>query len=138
MIKNGWRWAIDPDEVETYKDSGKWLIFLNAEQENLMWNRICESLSYGELAQCCYKAKMALRPRFNEVSKENLKVVCIYTKDFNDKEQVKNCLKVLRSLGFNDVMYYKTDNQTRSGLYRGGSQKSYIYCSRRDDDFSIA
>lgn len=138
MIKNGWRWAVDPDKVEAHKDSGKWLIFLNDEQESFMWNMICESLSHGELAQCCYKAKMALRPRFNEVFKENRKVVCVYTRDFNDKDQVRDCLKVLRSLGFNDVMYYKTDNQTRSGLYRGGNQKSYVYFSRRGDDFSIA
>lgn len=138
MIKNGWKWAVDPDKVEAHKDSGKWLIFLNAEQESGMWNEICESLSHGELAKYSYQVKMALSPRFNDKIKENRKVVCIYTIDFNDKEQVKGCLKVLRSLGFNDVMYYKTDNQTRSGLYRGGSQKSYIYFSRRGGDFSIA
>lgn len=138
MIKNGWKWAVDPDKVEAHKDSGKWLIFLNAEQESGMWNEICESLSHGELAKYSYQVKMALSPRFNDKLKENRKVVCIYTSDFNNKEQVKGCLKVLRSLGFNDVMYYKTDNQTRSGLYRGGSQKSYIYFSRRGGDFSIA
>lgn len=138
MIKNGWEWAVNPDKVEARKDSGKWLIFLNDEQEGLMWNRICESLSHGELAQCCYKAKMALRPRFNDQLKESRKVVCVYTSNFNDKEQVRDCLKVLRSLGFDDAMYYKTDNQTRGGLYRGGSQKSYIYFSRRGGNFEIA
>jgi hypothetical protein len=53
-------------------------------------------------------------------------LICIYTQDWRDVEDVRRVIGELRALGITDRLYYKADAQTLQGM--SGS----VYCSPRD------
>lgn len=57
-----------------------------------------------------------MRANRNAVRKE-YKVICVYTYDSDDREDVVRVLKTLREIGIRDKMYYKEDEATLSGQY---------------------
>jgi hypothetical protein len=56
--------------------------------------------------------------------REGTGLICIYTKDWTDIEDVRRVLGGLRALGISDCLYYKADALTL--LFMSGS----VYCSR--------
>jgi hypothetical protein len=56
----------------------------------------------------------------------------IYTKDYTDINDVIHVLNYLESSGIKPPQFtikYKTDQQTRAGIYSGSRQKPWIYSS---------
>ena len=49
----------------------------------------------------------------------NLHVMCVYTKDFTDQDDVSRVERELRALGITGVIRYKPDIYTRFNLYHG-------------------
>ena len=62
----------------------------------------------------------------------NLHVMCVYTKDFTDQDDVMRVERGLRELGITGVLRYKPDIYTHFNIYHGNKYgiKATIYESR--------
>ena len=122
-----WIYATLQDEDETNtKTAGKWMLFISPRDIDECWDKIIKGISTGEI--WCAKTLPASRVT------RNVHPTMIYTKDYNDKENVARVLKYLNSVGLKGkrAIYYKADDQTRAGIYSNNSERTWIYSS---DDF---
>ncbi|KIW05765.1 uncharacterized protein PV09_03621 [Verruconis gallopava] len=110
---------------ETGMTSGKWMLFPAEEDASAMWKRVVEGVVKGKLGTA---AKIA--------TDGSTRLICVYTKDFNDEEDVK---RVLQSMEKMDLLqkhergiYYKCDAYTYLDIGSGneyGLQAS-LYSSK--------
>lgn len=134
-----WLWAECADKltvlpVADYDRAdamGKWLIFCPPETVDDDWRRVKAAVEAGELS---VSAKVATRYNgFERVSPLAIingewdgprrYVICVYTLDWQDRDDVFRHRATLRRLGFNGTLSYKTNEMTRQGvcgsLYQG-------------------
>ncbi|WP_222102766.1 putative phosphothreonine lyase domain-containing protein [Robbsia andropogonis] len=52
-------------------------------------------------------------------------LICVYTSDWNDWDDVMRACDVLRKIGFTEELGYKRDEDTRAGKY-GGADEWYL------------
>jgi hypothetical protein len=107
-------------------NSGKWLIFVPASQVDEVWARIKDTTEQGLLGG---SAKVATA-RPNRLAKNpNMKVICVYTYDWTDVEDVRRVRQQLREMGFTAKIPYKSDEDTLAGNYatQGGQRVSKYY-----------
>lgn len=102
--------------------TGKWMLFLPCPVAHRGWTLVRESTANGRLG---FRAKIA---RQDEITQPKIRnsagpehVVCIYTRDWRDHEDVLRIGKVLVEIGAvklqaNDAMYYKADEQTHRSI----------------------
>ena len=77
-----------------------------------VWERIRKATEKGRLG---IAAKVSTSRPSGYKSKDH--VICVYTYDFRDKDNVGETLKGLREIGITGTLYYKTDQATVSGVY---------------------
>lgn len=109
--------------VQTRK-SGKWLVYRTEDEIDAAWNTIKEATRRGELG---FAAKVSTSLAImigTEVGRAEytdegvpLWVICVYTRNYDDKEDVMRVREALRDLGFVERLKYKSDAQTRKGEY---------------------
>jgi hypothetical protein len=107
--------------------SGKWLLFVPRDQVDEVWSKVELVLDEGRLGDI---AKVSTtRPNRNASDPEN-HVICVYTYDSEDVEDVMRIRQVLRDMGFTNKIPYKTDEATLAGRYRvrGDRNVSKYYC----------
>jgi len=100
---------------------GKWLIFINNTEEEVLkhWERIKERTLEGSLGP-------ASKIRNPELGRETL-VICVYTQDCWDVEDVMRVRGELRNLGYTQTLSYKPNYETLAG---GTGPKTVLYRSR--------
>lgn len=102
-------------EAEATERSGKWLIFVPLENINEVWERVRRATEEGRLGD---SAKVATaRPNPNAVDPTK-KVICVYSYDWKDREDVMRIRAELRALGITWKIPYKADVDTDAGKYR--------------------
>lgn len=94
--------------------SGKWLVFVSAGQVDQAWARIAEATEQGHLGATSKVA--TAKPNSNAMS-QDIKVICVYTYDFEDQADVRRIREELRRLGITKQIPYKTDQDTLQGRY---------------------
>ncbi len=110
----------------TEEGSGKWMVFVPRDKVDSMWHIIAEAVRQGRLGR---SAKVATaRPNRNAIN-PNEHVICVYTYNHEDVEDVMRIRATLRELGITWKIPYKTDSATRAGLYqvRGHTRISKYY-----------
>ncbi|CAI6335096.1 unnamed protein product [Periconia digitata] len=98
--------------VETNVLSGKWMLFPKLDAVTRVWRLVVEGVINNKLGPT---AKVS---PFNE--ENNARLICVYTKDFTDQEDVFRVLLELVAMGVvssNQAIYYKTDVYTMLGIY---------------------
>lgn len=112
---------------EPTEGSGKWLIFSPNDEIDESWVKVKEATEKGLLGGESKVATSKLNP--NATSSKN-KVICVYTYDWKDEEDVMRVREELRELGFSQKIPYKTDKATLEGRYvvRGHKRISQYYC----------
>jgi hypothetical protein len=111
---------------EHSENGGKWLIFVPLSLVNAVWEKIRRATEEGNLGG---SAKVATaRPNPNATN-PNTKVICVYTYDWTDENDVKRIREELRQLGVTSKIPYKADQETYSGMYanRGNKRISKYY-----------
>jgi Basophilic leukemia-expressed protein Bles03 len=98
--------------------SGKWMLFVPAQQVDTWWARIRAATGDGSLGIAA-KAATA-RPNPLETSPRT-RLICVYTRDWQDRDDVRRVLVALRDLGVPWRLAYKTDEATSTGVYGRGS-----------------
>ena len=93
---------------ETGVTSGKWMLFPSVNDVDSIWKTAVTAMDEGKLGDA---AKVATDDGSGDV-----RLICVYTRDFSDKEDVKRVLKTLVETGLVDEesrpIYYKCDAYT--------------------------
>lgn len=97
------------------KRCGKWLIFVSLKSIDVVWERIRKATEEGRLGE---GAKVATAKPNHIAANSSMKVICVYTYDWKDTEDVRRIRAELRSLGITWKIPYKSDEDTEQGKYR--------------------
>jgi hypothetical protein len=96
------------------ENSGKWLLFIPLGRIDVTWELIRRETEAGRLGIAA-KAATALE---NPLAKnQSTRLICVYTYNSEDLEDVRRVRQRLRELGFTRKIPYKTDQATRTGKY---------------------
>jgi len=110
-----------PEAIED-ENAGKWLIFQEAGMVDEAWKKVRNATVALELG---ISAKVStLKP--NPESRDNRKVIYVYTKNWADETDVMRVREVLRTLGFIERIGYKRNIETFAGQYaKKGKRVTY-------------
>ena len=95
---------------------GKWLVFVGSHNLSRIWNKIKIAVEKGKLGS------LAKTSRAEHQSSSN-GVICVYTYDWKDRQDVQRIREELRKLGIIRKISYKTDEDTVRGIYRANSSE---------------
>ena len=106
--------------------SGKWLLFVSASRIDSAWRIIRTDTLLGKLG---VGAKVATAMPNPLATSQHAKLICVYTYDAGDLDDVRRVRQRLRELGFRKKLPYKTDAATEAGVYArsDGTHVSLLY-----------
>jgi hypothetical protein len=93
---------------------GKWLLFVARKDVDEVWAKVLLALREGRLGDFAKVSTARPNPHAADPDKH---VVCVYTYDSEDREDVVRIRAALRELGFIKPIAYKTDAATHAGRY---------------------
>jgi hypothetical protein len=110
-----------PEAIED-ENAGKWLLFQEPDLVDAVWKKVRDATVALDLG---ISAKVSTA-KPNPDSRDNRKVVYVYTKDWADEADVLRVRKKLRELGFVDRIGYKRNIETFAGEYaKKGKRVTY-------------
>jgi len=112
-----------PNRAIDESKCGKWMLFFHRDKIDAAWDKIKKGIQEGNL----WDAKVSTRD-----NNKPMHAIMVYTRDYSDIQDVMRVLNYLEANGLKSaktVIRYKTDNQTRSGIYSGGAERPWIYSS---------
>ena len=111
-------WIVASREIGNYPAhtirGGKWLIFTPIDEIDRDWEIIKIATNKGELGFSVKVSTLRLNPHSRD---PNTGVICVYTYDSEDVEDVMTIRESLRNFGFTRRLTYKSDQATREGRY---------------------
>lgn len=115
--------------IEAYRDSsffsnpysGKWLIFVDVYEIDAVWLKVKKALKEGLLGPY---AKVSTMRKSKNAHSPDIKVICVFTENYRDIEDVMRIRNQLREMGFTQELKYKTDAATLKDNY---GPDSYLY-----------
>jgi len=111
-----------PEAIED-ENAGKWLIFQEPDAVDAAWKKVRDATIAHELG---ISAKVSTA-KPNPDSRDNRKVIYIYTKDWADEVDVMRVREKLRELGFTDRIGYKRNIETFAGEYAQKGKRVTYY-----------
>lgn len=75
--------------------TGKWMVFPEVRDVNLVWKVIADATASGELGIC---AKVATHSGDIDGRAKQERLICVYTKDFSDGEDVRRVVRQMEVL----------------------------------------
>jgi len=127
MVNDYWVYAQRKDGKypEHTSRGGKWLIFVGSHNLNRMWAKVQIAVEKGRLGSM---AKAPAAKLDSHSRNSNAKVICVYTYDWKDRQDVERVREELRKIGITRKISYKTDEDTERGIYHAnGSEKVSKY-----------
>jgi hypothetical protein len=110
-----------PEAIED-EAAGKWLIFQEPDLVDAAWKKVRDATVALELG---ISAKVSTA-KPNPDSRDNRKVIYVYTRDWADEADVMRVRERLRELGFVDRIGYKRNIETFAGEYaKRGKRVTY-------------
>lgn len=122
-IYRHWIWVLDSNskQLEGAK-SGKWIIDdIPNEKIDEVWGVIQKEVAKGNLGPSAKVSTMYF------ASKYPTRTIIVYTYDWTDKEDVMRIRARLRQIGFENKLYYKTNEMSRKGIYGEDEKKLAPY-----------
>lgn len=102
------------------KNGGKWLIFVPTRRIDNAWSKVKLATEAGRLGEM---SKVATAKDNPNATNSSIKVICVYTYDWTDEEDVMRIRQELRQLGITRKIPYKADEDTESGKYANQGTK---------------
>ncbi len=97
------------------ENCGKWLVFDYTKNLDETWSKIAKAVEEGLLGSSAKSATALPNPN---ATNQDIKVICVYTYDSEDKEDVARIAWELYNIGVAPrVLNYKTDKATLEGKY---------------------
>ena len=112
----------DPHATEEER-AGKWLIFVHPDQVDEIWKKIRDMTWLNELGISA-KASTAKK---NPDSRDERRVIYVYTADWEDEAEVMRVRELLRSIGITDRIGYKRNIETFKGEYASKGKRVTFY-----------
>lgn len=110
-----------PEAIED-ENAGKWLIFQEPGLADAAWKKVRDATVALELG---ISTKVSTS-KPNPESRDNRKVIYVYSKDWADEADVMRVREKLRELGFVDRIGYKRNIETFAGEYaKKGKRVTY-------------
>ncbi|MDD1695866.1 MAG: DUF1917 domain-containing protein [Methanoregula sp.] len=110
-----------PEAIED-ENAGKWLIFQEPGLADAAWKKVRDATVNLDLG---ISAKVSTS-KPNPESRDNRKVIYVYSKDWADEADVMRVREKLRELGFVDRIGYKRNIETFAGEYaKKGKRVTY-------------
>jgi hypothetical protein len=105
---------------------GKWLIFVDTSKVDSMWEIIAKAVVNEGLAFEAKVSTLHVKPKKAKFPKEEKipqgqHVICVWSENFTDLEDVFALRDKLRALGFTSPIGYKPDAYSICGVYQGNS-----------------
>jgi len=100
--------------------SGKWLIFIQTEYADELWNKIRKLTNKDKI----WSAKISTL--VHPLASRGEHVVCVYTKNYLDKQDVMKVRENLREIGVKRRLSYKPDIYTVLGIYSDNKESSSL------------
>jgi len=97
--------------IDTKCVTGKWLLYFGDDMIDEAWRRVALATSQGQLGNC---SKCALTPS------GPMYVICVYSPDFRDRQEVKRVLNGLRKIGVAAGGTPGDDQQQQQQQQKGG------------------
>lgn len=118
--------------------TGKWMLFPKPKDVNRVWRLVAEAVIDGKLGDTAKVAPADPPDRFSAATKQQAShLICIYTRDFSDLDDVRRVLEGLMELGLaprpaDGAVYYKTDVYTHLNIDSSNSYglKASLYSSK--------
>lgn len=108
------------------KNCGKWLIHEHVDKIDDVWRKIRLATEAGLLGGA---AKVATARSSPNATNDKVKVICVYSYDYTDKDDVMRIRGELRNIGIERKIPYKTDKATLAGKYKiKGDSGISTYC----------
>ncbi len=131
-----WVYAISKNRVkypESTDNCGKWMIFAyKGEQQDAIWVEVKKKIEKGLLGN---SAKCSTVKENQNSLNKNSGVVCVYTYDSNDKEDLKRIAEELFEINGIVKLWYKEDNVTHEGKYANRGDKNISKWFVTNDNF---
>ena len=89
---------------------GKWMLFTSRDKAKDTWKRIAKDVTEGNLGSSAKISTLS-----NDSKQQH--VICVYTRDYTDQEDVLRVRMRLRTLGFTRKLHYKADAYTYCNIY---------------------
>ena len=106
-------------------NSGKWLLFIPVNRIDNVWQIIDQETQLGRLG---IAAKVATARANSLATSQRVRLICVYTYDCTDLDDVRRVRQRLRELGFAKKIPYKTDTATAEGKYaQNGDKKVSLF-----------
>jgi hypothetical protein len=103
--------------------AGKWLIFLPDDRVDELWRKVRNATAAGELG---ISAKVSTS-KPNPESRDERKVIYVYTRDWADEANVMRVRERLREMGVIERIGYKRNIETFRGEYSEKGKKVTYY-----------
>jgi len=113
---------IDPHATEGER-AGKWLIFLQPDLVDETWKKIRDLTWQNELG---ISAKVSTAKK-NPDSRDERRVIYVYTADWENEPEVMEIREKLRSIGITDRIGYKRNIETFKGEYAAKGKRVTFY-----------
>jgi hypothetical protein len=94
--------------------SGKWFVFVSRKSVDEVWAKIARATVEGRLG---YLSKVSTAKPKSFGRAASSRVICVYTHDWTDEPDVFRVRQSLRELGITEIISYKSDDDTRDGVY---------------------
>jgi len=107
----------------TFPYAGKWLLFVSPNKIDTVWEKVDKATQKGLLG---ISSKCSTRIGALVSLKKDM-VICVYTYDYRNKQDLFRVRKELRKMGFNERIPYKTNQTTREGKYAVNGQHTSLY-----------
>ncbi len=113
------------DYPKSTLNSGKWLVFVNSDNIDDVWKDIKTATESGLLGKA---SKVATNKPNPNATNSNVKVICVYSYDYTDEQDVMRIRRELRKIGIESKIPYKTDRATQENKYVvKGSKRTSVY-----------
>ncbi|KAF9936474.1 hypothetical protein BGZ67_002335 [Mortierella alpina] len=126
-VADYWVWAESTSKpLVSGLRTGKWMLFYDKSILDAKWAAVKELVEHDQLGGL---AKCSTAMENPNAMSSKTGVIIIYTSDYDNQEEVYDvAVKLQLALEYNKPMYYKTDDQTRAGMYaKNGSKKNHLY-----------
>jgi hypothetical protein len=100
------------------------MVFVKLNEVDAFWERVRNALQVGKLGD---NAKVSTDPSTHKAGGVEHRVVCIYSYDGADEDDVWRIRASLRELDVSWEIFYKLDTATRAGIYSGKGTKASLY-----------
>lgn len=119
----------------------KWLLFCTESEVNDVWSIVAHNTATGELGMAAKVASWNV-----ESDDRTSRVICVYTKDFTDLDDVGRVLRKLRDLGLvtarGRAIYYKCGKEifakAQSHFNNNSGIDAYTHLGiKRDNEYGI-